>query len=271
MTTLYGQTWRFCCDLATNATEDLMDEKDVTQTLMMLALEQLTDDQLYAFKQRVTSWLASEGGEVLIIDEEYAKYIARLADIGEQPVTRSKKPTPEQLNDPQWWRDNAPERATHYITDKRAIFPWLNSNTASYFNTDNGNDKWCCYDSIEGFNHHLASTIPRPTAPPNSELPVVGMCYTHHNGRVYRVTAITNADSLDPVKYPVSVVYKNESLGTVWSREASDWWRSFKPVPTERERFVEMVREFSGIHETNAIAIGGSLYDAGFRAPEEKS
>ncbi len=60
-------------------------------------------------------------------------------------------------------------------------------------------------------------------------IPKISLKWRHHSGRVYRIVLITNLETQRPDEYPVTVVYANVENGTVWSRPASDWDRSFTP------------------------------------------
>ena len=60
------------------------------------------------------------------------------------------------------------------------------------------------------------------------KLPKIGEKYRHTtSGRIYWVITITNITSTRK-EYPVTIVYENVDNGSLWSRPASDWWRSFK-------------------------------------------
>ena len=48
-------------------------------------------------------------------------------------------------------------------------------------------------------------------------LPIVGSRWRHHSGRVYVILMITNIDSSNPDKFPVTAVYQGEN-GKRWSR-----------------------------------------------------
>ncbi|WP_287201024.1 hypothetical protein [Pseudoalteromonas sp.] len=60
----------------------------------------------------------------------------------------------------------------------------------------------------------------------NTSIPPVGSIWIHSSGREYSVLAIANRASKDLEKYPVTVVYKNSFIGSVWSRPVNDWHRS---------------------------------------------
>lgn len=46
--------------------------------------------------------------------------------------------------------------------------------------------------------------------------------YRHHTGREYTVIALANADTSDPEKYPVTVVYQGDN-GKVWTKLLDDF------------------------------------------------
>lgn len=48
------------------------------------------------------------------------------------------------------------------------------------------------------------------------------------NGNVYEVLMIANEQKAMTDVHPVTVVYRNIKNGTIWSRPASEWKRSFK-------------------------------------------
>ena len=87
---------------------------------------------------------------------------------------------------------------------------------------------------------------------PEPELPELGTEWVHHSGRIYRVTRIANQNTQRPEQYPVTIVYENVENGTVWSRPASDWTRSFKP----RKRTVTINGHEVPAPETQAPKIG---------------
>ena len=57
----------------------------------------------------------------------------------------------------------------------------------------------------------------------------IGSVWAHDSGKLYKITALTNTMNRN-VRYPVQVVYENTHNGTVWSRNARDWHRSFTRV-----------------------------------------
>lgn len=71
------------------------------------------------------------------------------------------------------------------------------------------------------------------------DMPMVGSRWMHRNGNVYQVIAFTNT-SKDAVRfkpdeverYPDMIIYQNVNNGTLWSREVTDWHRSFQQVHT---------------------------------------
>lgn len=58
--------------------------------------------------------------------------------------------------------------------------------------------------------------------------------WKHNNGNIYTVIEITNLDSKDLIKYPITVVYKGEN-GKIWTRPLTDWHRSFTKVKSLKE------------------------------------
>lgn len=62
-------------------------------------------------------------------------------------------------------------------------------------------------------------------------IPAVNSLWRHRNGILYRVTAVTNLP--DKPEYPTTVIYVNEETGSLWSRRADDWARSFTPETEE--------------------------------------
>lgn len=57
------------------------------------------------------------------------------------------------------------------------------------------------------------------------EVPTIDSEWKHSNGIGYRVLAITNEDSANPL-YPVTVVYMSIFGRKMWSRPLHDWHRS---------------------------------------------
>lgn len=58
--------------------------------------------------------------------------------------------------------------------------------------------------------------------------PEPGTRWRHRNGNRYEVMMITNVRSAGGSdRYPTTVVYRNVDVGTLWSRPASEWARSF--------------------------------------------
>jgi hypothetical protein len=61
--------------------------------------------------------------------------------------------------------------------------------------------------------------------------PLIGSMWHHRNGNRYRVLMFTNTCTDAPdERYPVMVVYQNQSNGTVWSRRLDDWHRSMTEI-----------------------------------------
>mgnify|MGYP000037034177 CR=1 FL=1 len=61
------------------------------------------------------------------------------------------------------------------------------------------------------------------------DLPTPLSRWAHRNGIVYKVVALTNLPNDE--RYPLTVVYQNEQTGSLWSRRADDWHRSFTALP----------------------------------------
>ena len=87
-----------------------------------------------------------------------------------------------------------------------------------------------------------------------NDIPAVKSIWRHRNGNEYRVIGITNLPGDE--KYPTTVVYQNVKNGTLWSRRADDWHRSFTLVP-------------SLAWATDAIATQGSLSIASNRGKDD--
>lgn len=62
-------------------------------------------------------------------------------------------------------------------------------------------------------------------------LPTPDSFWVHKDGAIYQVIQLANVDSTQPDRYPVTVVYRGED-GKVWSRPASDWYRSMRQFLT---------------------------------------
>jgi len=58
----------------------------------------------------------------------------------------------------------------------------------------------------------------------------VGEVYVHSKGTMYKVLLFTNVNTMDPKKYPETVVYQNVINYRIYSRPTSDWFRSMKKV-----------------------------------------
>ncbi|WP_211232681.1 hypothetical protein [Marinobacterium litorale] len=57
------------------------------------------------------------------------------------------------------------------------------------------------------------------------EIPEKDSVWVHNSGREYRVTCITNLYTVNPERYPITVVYVGAN-GNIWSRPLFDWQRS---------------------------------------------
>jgi hypothetical protein len=60
---------------------------------------------------------------------------------------------------------------------------------------------------------------------------LVGRQFEHKNSNIYTVVMVTNTDSTPErlKRHPIDVIYIGQD-GKIWSRELSDWGRSFSPV-----------------------------------------
>jgi len=59
-------------------------------------------------------------------------------------------------------------------------------------------------------------------------IPILGKPHIHHTSKgLYTPIIITNIDTENHEKYPVTVVYVGEN-GKLWSRPFSEWSRSFQ-------------------------------------------
>ena len=56
-------------------------------------------------------------------------------------------------------------------------------------------------------------------------IPEIGSKWEHKSGRLYIVNGFSNVYSTDE-RYPPTIIYECEALGTVWSRPIADWRRS---------------------------------------------
>lgn len=56
-----------------------------------------------------------------------------------------------------------------------------------------------------------------------------GSRWRHRNGQTYIIEVLTNVASTNP-KYVPTVVYRNITNGTAWSRPVADWSRSMTRV-----------------------------------------
>lgn len=69
------------------------------------------------------------------------------------------------------------------------------------------------------------------------EKPKIGSKWKHSNGCYYKVVFLTNEETKQSKKYPVTVVYKGEN-GKLWSRPLNDWYRSMTTIdPIENTNF----------------------------------
>lgn len=91
---------------------------------------------------------------------------------------------------------------------------------------------------IPGNLHGLSVLLPGEKLTPINpftgwQVPPSGSRWKHTNGNEYVVEFITNEKTKNPDKYPASVVYRNASNGTLWSRALDDWYRSMTEIPTD--------------------------------------
>jgi hypothetical protein len=54
--------------------------------------------------------------------------------------------------------------------------------------------------------------------------------WQHTNSTQYMVIGFANSGTTNPDKYPLTVIYRNTSNGSTWSRPVSDWFRSMTEV-----------------------------------------
>lgn len=50
--------------------------------------------------------------------------------------------------------------------------------------------------------------------------------WRHRNGNEYQVIGFANLGTTNPSKYPETVIYRNTSNGSTWTRSVFDWHRS---------------------------------------------
>lgn len=58
--------------------------------------------------------------------------------------------------------------------------------------------------------------------------PAPGDLFLHTNGQEYEVIILANEHTVEPARYPLTVVYKSVLNGRVWSKECNDFFRSMK-------------------------------------------
>lgn len=179
-------------------------------------------------------------------------------------------PTKEQLADPKYWDENAPEGATHWVgptvypwekheDDKR--FVWISNN---WLADDNGELN---LEPVEDFDY----CIPRPTQPQwaGEGLPPVGVeCEGLH--------AVEGADwfkcKVNAYSDDIGKVWLTEYFGNGFTLERDFVLNvedlSFRPIRTqaeiEREEVVESARDYLGkIGAARPSNVLNALYDAG--------
>jgi hypothetical protein len=136
--------------------------------------------------------------------------------------------TERLATDRAYWNSVAPDRATHYQPQQKMFYK------------RNGKGNWRVYSKRwlkSPATSDSALWVKRPEQGIVG-LPSVGTECRHHSGRIYVVTGIANENTQRPDQYPVTIIYKNVENGTVWSRPASEWAGSFRPIrtPEQRER-----------------------------------
>lgn len=62
----------------------------------------------------------------------------------------------------------------------------------------------------------------------SNNLPTPGSTWAHKSGHHYLVLIVTNERTTKPEEYPITVVYKRLSDGSIWSRPFDRWHTSFQ-------------------------------------------
>lgn len=72
---------------------------------------------------------------------------------------------------------------------------------------------------------------------------LVGRQFKHTNGNIYTVVMVTNTHSTPErlKRHPIDVVYIGQN-GKEWSRELSDWDRSFTPVDARDSEILTKIK-----------------------------
>lgn len=162
------------------------------------------------------------------------------------------KPTQEQLNDPKWWDDNAPEGAEAWVDD--CFFKW--DEGKEYIFTDSGweteGESWTPRDYK---NDHGFFVVERPTKP--AFVPKVGEWCLSYGGAKMMLVGLSSSDH-----YVFEI--DNGGLTMLGSIDG------FRPIKSKRELFVE-----AGVKANRNLGIGATqeemfeaLYDAGCRFME---
>lgn len=60
--------------------------------------------------------------------------------------------------------------------------------------------------------------------------PKIGSVWKHKNGNEYIVILYANEESLNETDYPVTIIYENTKVHSVWCRRLSDWYRSMTEI-----------------------------------------
>ena len=74
------------------------------------------------------------------------------------------------------------------------------------------------------------------------EPPEIDSKWHHYNDNTYTVIGYANERSED-ARYPFTIIYKGDN-GNIWCRPLSEWYRSFTPFKSDKEKWVESVQEF---------------------------
>lgn len=69
--------------------------------------------------------------------------------------------------------------------------------------------------------------------------------FTHHSGRKYQLTKITNQSSTDFIKFPITAVYHSLDDGLEWSRPLIDFLEKFEnDSPNFKPLCIEAYRNY---------------------------
>ena len=162
------------------------------------------------------------------------------------------KPTNKQLNDPQWWAENAPNEHSVvglYNNDRLDCFHWLQPESEGCY----GNDSLLFYPDDIGEKINIYKRQAKPAF-----LPEVGVeCELSNCGNDYeRCTLKYIGESLCVVKHNYGEQYYR--LNSV----------KFRPIKSERELFIETAMKRGSIDQREWME---ALYDSGlFKLVEKK-